>query len=120
MPRDINERGRDLDAVLTQYMTFVKPAFEEFCSPVSNIPYIKYILIKCMFTLPLQTKKFADVIIPRGADNTGESNALKHTLIHTEFALCFSLTSLFTIYHLNKYITHPISLAFVVFSLKIY
>lgn len=36
MPRDINERGRDLDAVLTQYMTFVKPAFEEFCSPVSR------------------------------------------------------------------------------------
>jgi len=35
VPRDINERGRDLDAVLTQYMTFVKPAFEEFCSPVS-------------------------------------------------------------------------------------
>lgn len=36
MPRDINERGRDLDQVLTQYMTFVKPAFDEFCSPVSN------------------------------------------------------------------------------------
>ncbi|CAO1412778.1 unnamed protein product [Diamesa serratosioi] len=49
VPRDINERGRDLDQVLSQYMQFVKPAFEEFCSP---------------------TKKFADVIIPRGADNT--------------------------------------------------
>ncbi|KAH8359014.1 hypothetical protein KR093_003870, partial [Drosophila rubida] len=36
VPRDINERGRDLDAVLTQYMTFVKPAFEEFCSPASQ------------------------------------------------------------------------------------
>lgn len=35
VPRDINERGRDLDLILTQYMTFVKPAFEEFCSPVS-------------------------------------------------------------------------------------
>lgn len=35
--RDINERGRDLEQVLTQYMTFVKPAFEEFCSPVSSI-----------------------------------------------------------------------------------
>jgi len=33
---------------LTQYTTLVKPAFEEFCLP---------------------TKKFADVIIPRGADN---------------------------------------------------
>lgn len=37
VPRDINERGRDLDQVLTQYMTFVKPAFEEFCSPVSTL-----------------------------------------------------------------------------------
>ncbi|XP_071443781.1 uridine-cytidine kinase isoform X2 [Hetaerina americana] len=46
--RDIQERGRDLDQVLTQYTTFVKLAFEEFCLP---------------------TKKFADVIIPRGADN---------------------------------------------------
>lgn len=34
VPRDINERGRDLDTVLNQYMMFVKPAFEEFCSPV--------------------------------------------------------------------------------------
>ncbi|XP_065209559.1 uridine-cytidine kinase isoform X2 [Planococcus citri] len=46
--KDIMERGRDLDQVLNQYMTFVKPAFEEFCLP---------------------TKKFADIIIPRGADN---------------------------------------------------
>jgi uridine kinase len=34
--------------VLQHYLTFVKPAYEEFCMP---------------------TKKFADVIIPRGADN---------------------------------------------------
>jgi len=47
--RDIRERGRDLEQVLTQYTTLVKPAFEEFCLP---------------------TKKFADVIIPRGADNS--------------------------------------------------
>lgn len=33
--KDIMERGRDLDQVLNQYMTFVKPAFEEFCLPVS-------------------------------------------------------------------------------------
>ncbi|XP_034036742.1 uridine-cytidine kinase 2-A isoform X2 [Thalassophryne amazonica] len=48
MLRDINERGRDLESVLVQYINFVKPAFEEFCLP---------------------TKKYADVIIPRGADN---------------------------------------------------
>uniref|UniRef100_A0AAY4D6M3 uridine/cytidine kinase n=1 Tax=Denticeps clupeoides TaxID=299321 RepID=A0AAY4D6M3_9TELE len=46
--RDISERGRDLEQVLSQYINFVKPAFEEFCLP---------------------TKKYADVIIPRGADN---------------------------------------------------
>ncbi|XP_064457686.1 uridine-cytidine kinase-like isoform X2 [Ornithodoros turicata] len=46
--RDVKERGRDLEKILTQYTTFVKPAFEEFCLP---------------------TKKYADVIIPRGADN---------------------------------------------------
>jgi len=46
--RDTQERGRDLDTVLEQYTNLVKPAFEEFCLP---------------------TKKFADVIIPRGADN---------------------------------------------------
>lgn len=59
VPRDIKERGRDLDYVLNQYMNFVKPAFEEFCLP---------------------TKKFADVIIPRGADNTGNVLLLLYLL----------------------------------------
>lgn len=36
------ERGRDLEQVLNQYMNFVKPAFEEFCLPVSYI-YFLYI-----------------------------------------------------------------------------
>ncbi|XP_027622450.1 uridine-cytidine kinase 1 isoform X1 [Tupaia chinensis] len=45
--RDVH-RGRDLEQILSQYTTFVKPAFEEFCLP---------------------TKKYADVIIPRGVDN---------------------------------------------------
>ncbi|CAL8341935.1 unnamed protein product [Arctogadus glacialis] len=45
--RDMN-RGRELEQILSQYTTFVKPAFEEFCLP---------------------TKKYADVIIPRGVDN---------------------------------------------------
>uniref|UniRef100_A0A8C9X4W9 uridine/cytidine kinase n=1 Tax=Sander lucioperca TaxID=283035 RepID=A0A8C9X4W9_SANLU len=34
--RDISERGRELEQVLAQYITFVKPAFEEFCLPVSD------------------------------------------------------------------------------------
>ena len=47
--RDISERGRDLEHVLHQYTSLVKPAFEEFCIP---------------------TRKYADVIIPRGAENS--------------------------------------------------
>ncbi|XP_045509819.1 uridine-cytidine kinase isoform X1 [Colias croceus] len=57
VPRDIMERGRDLEQVLNQYMNFVKPAFEEFCLP---------------------TKKFADVIIPRGADNLVAIDLIVH------------------------------------------
>jgi len=46
--RDIKERGRDWEGVIHQYRKFVKPAFDEYIFP---------------------TKKYADVIIPRGADN---------------------------------------------------
>jgi uridine kinase len=46
--RDLTERGRNIVQVLHQYTTFVKPAFDEFCFP---------------------TKKYADLIIPRGAEN---------------------------------------------------
>jgi uridine kinase len=46
--RDMKERHRTLDHVINQYMTYVKPAFEEFCLP---------------------TKKYADIIIPRGPEN---------------------------------------------------
>lgn len=31
------KRGRDLEQILTQYTTFVKPAFEEFCLPVWSL-----------------------------------------------------------------------------------
>ncbi|KAI3474935.1 hypothetical protein Pfo_030246 [Paulownia fortunei] len=46
--RDTIERGRNVENVLDQYAKFVKPSFEEFILP---------------------SKKHADVIIPRGADN---------------------------------------------------
>ncbi|MFH4983993.1 hypothetical protein AB6A40_010702 [Gnathostoma spinigerum] len=46
--RDTKERGRPLDQVLSQYLRLVKPAFEDFCLP---------------------TKKYADIVIPRGANN---------------------------------------------------
>jgi len=49
MRRDIAERGRDIDGVLKQYTKFVKPSFDDYIQP---------------------SKKHADVIIPRGAENT--------------------------------------------------
>jgi len=55
--RDINERGRELTGILYQYETFVKPAFDSFILP---------------------SKRFADVIIPRGSDNIVAINLLVH------------------------------------------
>merc|ERR1711936_1112464 len=59
--RDIEERGRDLENVLFQYTNLVKPAFEEFCMP---------------------TKKHADVIIPRGADNKVAVNLVAQHILN--------------------------------------
>lgn len=47
--RDISERGRSVDSVLHQYQETVKPMHEQFVEP---------------------TKKYADIIIPRGGENT--------------------------------------------------
>ncbi|KAF6137195.1 hypothetical protein GIB67_030959 [Kingdonia uniflora] len=46
--RDTVQRGRDIQSVLNQYAEFVKPSFEEFILP---------------------SKKYADIVIPRGGDN---------------------------------------------------
>merc|ERR1712038_768210 len=53
--RDIEERGRSVENVLHQYCEHVKPAFEEFCRP---------------------TKKYVDVILPRGRENTVAVNLI--------------------------------------------
>lgn len=46
--RDVKERGRSLESVITQYIKTVKPMHEQFVEP---------------------TKKYADIIIPRGGEN---------------------------------------------------
>ena len=46
--RDVKERGRSLDSVISQYLTTVKPMHEQFVEP---------------------SKKFADIIIPEGGYN---------------------------------------------------
>lgn len=56
--RDTKERGRSLDSVLTQYINQVKPMHEKYVEP---------------------SKKYADIIIPRGAKNTrGIEILMKH------------------------------------------
>jgi uridine kinase len=46
--RDVKERGRSLDSVITQYLTTVKPMHEAFVEP---------------------SKRYADIIIPEGGQN---------------------------------------------------
>lgn len=47
--RDIKERERTLDSVITQYLATVKPMFHQFVEP---------------------TKRYADIIVPEGGQNT--------------------------------------------------
>lgn len=46
--RDITQRGRDLEGVLKQYSTMVKPSYSNYIAP---------------------TMVHADIIVPRGGDN---------------------------------------------------
>ncbi len=47
--RDMQERARGIESILTQYRETVKPMHEQFVEP---------------------SKKYADIIIPRGGENT--------------------------------------------------
>lgn len=49
LKRDIVERGRSIDSVMNQYVSTVKPMHLEFVEP---------------------SKRYADIIIPRGSENT--------------------------------------------------
>lgn len=54
--RDMKYRGRTIESVITQYQTTVKPMHEEFVEP---------------------SKKYADIIIPRGGENQAAMDILK-------------------------------------------
>ena len=55
--RDVKERGRSLDSVITQYRTTVKPMHEAFVEP---------------------SKRNADIIIPNGGENGPAIEMLAH------------------------------------------
>lgn len=57
--RDMKERGRSFDSVKNQYLNTVKPMYLEFCEP---------------------SKRYADVIIPRGGENEVAINMLTSNL----------------------------------------
>ncbi len=59
--RDTEERGRSLESVLDQYRATVKPMHEQFIAP---------------------SKKFADIIIPRGVENERGIEILQAHLNH--------------------------------------
>lgn len=59
--RDINERGRSLDSVISQYLETVKPMHEAFVEP---------------------TKRYADVIIPEGAFNEAGFDVIMARIRH--------------------------------------
>ncbi len=61
--RDIKDRGRGVENVIERYHKFVKPAFEGFIQP---------------------TRKYADIIIPRGAENTPAIDLISQ---HLKFGL---------------------------------
>lgn len=65
LKRDICERGRDLDGVLKQYCTLVKPAFYHYIAP---------------------SMVHADIIVPRGGDNMVAIELIVHH-IHTQLSL---------------------------------
>ena len=57
--RDIIERGRGIDQTLARYIGTVKPMHEQFIEP---------------------TKRFADIIVPLGGENTVAINILASTI----------------------------------------
>lgn len=59
--RDINERGRTLNSVISQYLNTVKPMHEAFVEP---------------------TKRYADVIIPEGAFNEAGFSVIMARIRH--------------------------------------
>ncbi|MDD7045184.1 MAG: uridine kinase [Anaerococcus sp.] len=59
--RDTKERGRSLESVLAQYISQVKPMHETYIEP---------------------SKKYADIIIPRGARNLKGIQILKRHIDH--------------------------------------
>ncbi|KAF3777099.1 Uridine kinase-like protein 4 [Nymphaea thermarum] len=85
--RDTVEKGRDVRMVLDQYSKFVKPAFDDFILP---------------------SKKYADIIMPRGGDNDVAVDLIVQH-IHTKLGqhdLCKIYPNLYVIHSTFQVVEH--------------
>jgi uridine kinase len=62
--RDVHERGRSIDSILTQYERFVKPS------------YHKYIITQ---------KHKSDIIVPNGGENMIAIDCIKNYVLNNTF-----------------------------------
>ncbi|MBR5121445.1 MAG: uridine kinase, partial [Oscillospiraceae bacterium] len=58
--RDINERGRSLSSIVSQYLETVKPMYEKYVEP---------------------TKKHADIVLPNGGMNKNAIDMVANYLL---------------------------------------
>ena len=58
--RDVHERGRSLESVITQYLTTVKPMHEQFIEPY---------------------RRTADIIVPEGGHNTVAFDVIQNAIL---------------------------------------
>ena len=59
--RDVRNRGRTLESVITQYLTTVKPMHEQFVEP---------------------TRKFADIVVLEGGNNLVALDLIMQRIAH--------------------------------------
>lgn len=59
--RDVRDRGRTLESVITQYLTTVKPMHEQFVEP---------------------TRKFADIVVLEGGNNLVALDLIMQRIAH--------------------------------------
>jgi len=70
--RDISQRGRELEGVLKQYSSFVKPSFEHYIAPLMA---------------------HADIIVPRGGDNeVAITLIVQHVQTQLQLVSCLHLS----------------------------
>lgn len=60
LQRDTQERGRSIDWIISQYLTTVKPSYNQFVEP---------------------SKKYADIIIPQGGENQVAIDMVSYKLL---------------------------------------